>query len=109
LCGDDYTGFISSWSCSGTNYTGLVIMEKSRRPRSVAQQTATMERARDLLQRVVTDIRRNGTVTPEGVATVSSCITTVALLEHEIGRRLSTPMNEITNHVQHLRDVDEKD
>jgi hypothetical protein len=30
-------------------------MEKSRR-RSVAQQTATMERARDLLQRVVTDI-----------------------------------------------------
>jgi hypothetical protein len=108
LCCDDYTGFISFWSCSGINYTGLAVMGKPRR-RSIAQQTATMERARDLLQRIVTDIRRNRLVTPEGVATVTSCITTAALLEHEIGRRLSTQMNEITNYSQHARDIDGKD
>jgi hypothetical protein len=46
-----------------------------------------MERARDLLQQIVTDRRRHTAgVTPEDVALVSTLLQCVAMLEHEIGR-----------------------
>ena len=58
-----------------------------RRRTGIEIETARMERARDLLQQVVADLRRHRAVTPEAVATVSSVLMTVAMLEHEIGRR----------------------
>jgi hypothetical protein len=54
--------------------------------------TKRMERAVKLLNEVVTDIRHTPVVTPEGVATVSVCLMAMAMLEHEIGRRLTNSL-----------------
>jgi hypothetical protein len=53
-----------------------------------------MERAQKLLQELV-DGHRRGVATPEGVAFISSAIMTIAMLGHEIGRRLAGGLSDM--------------
>lgn len=53
-----------------------------------ARETSRMQRALDLLEGVVADLRNPGRpITAENVALISSTIATAALLERELGRR----------------------
>jgi hypothetical protein len=69
-------------------------MARKRRTQ-IEMETARMERAVKLLQEVVWDIRKHHVATPEGVAMVSSALMTVAMLEHEIGRRLTDSLSPL--------------
>jgi hypothetical protein len=66
----------------------------ARRRTKIEIETGRMERARNLLQLVV-DGHREGVATIEGVAFISSAIMTIAMLEREIGRRLTGGLSDL--------------
>jgi hypothetical protein len=66
----------------------------SRRRSKLEIETGRIECARNLLQLVV-DGHRKGVATPEGVAFISNAIMTIAMLEREIGRRLTGGLSDL--------------
>lgn len=64
-------------------------MPARKRRTSPEIEALRMEAACEALGRVVADLRKHKAVTPESVAMITSAVTTIALLEREIGRRLT--------------------
>jgi hypothetical protein len=99
---DDPVILALDWDCIPTDDVGMdhrvteLDMDQlsvKRRTR-IEMETARMERARDLLLQIV-DGHRNGVATVEGVALISATIGLVALLEREIGRRLTGGLSDL--------------
>ena len=60
-----------------------------RRRTAVEMEALRLEKAKRALTDVIAMLRKHSAMTPEGVAMVTNAVTTIAMLEHEIGRRLT--------------------